>query len=45
MPRGRVLQTEDAHRGMGLLKDNSTLLRLAADYLDNHKKKTQKESK
>lgn len=40
----RGLLCNECNRGMGLLKDNASLLRLAAEYLDRHKAKT-KESR
>ena len=41
----RGLLCNECNRGMGLLKDSSELLRKAADYLDQHKIKTQQEKK
>ena len=41
----RGLLCNDCNRGMGLLRDNSNLLRKAAEYLDNHKSITKNENK
>lgn len=39
----RGLLCNECNRGMGLLRDSAELLRKAADYLDQHNKKTQEE--
>lgn len=41
----RGLLCNECNRGMGLLKDSSTLLRAAAEYLEAHQAKTNQERK